>query len=290
MASRISVWMKGHPLVAYFVLAYALTWLVQLPLILSAQGLLHMRIPPGLHFLASIGPILAAFIVTGITGGAAGIRKLLGRMSRWRVGIGWVLIALFSPAALFLIAVVILWISSGVWPGFSQFGHVAGLPQLGWLAGWVFHTLTFGFGEETGWRGFALPRLQRGRSALSATLILTVFWALWHLPLFFYKENYMDMGIGGAVGFFLGMLAGAIVLTWLYNSTNGSILMVALWHGAFNTAIAGAEGGIAAIVSTFIMVGAVIIVLVAKPANLSRSRKFVVPARGESRVRHPTTA
>ncbi len=236
-----------------------------------------MRLPPGLHFLASIGPILAAFIVTGMTSGAIGVRELIGRMSRWRVGIGWILIALFSPAALFLIAMVVLRIWSGVWPGFSQFGHIEELPQLGWLAGWAFHTLTFGFGEETGWRGFALPRLQRGRSALSATLILAVLWALWHLPLFFYKENYMNMGIGGASGFFFGMFAGAIVLTWLYNSTSGSVLMVAVWHGAFNTATASAEGGIAAVVSTFVMVAAVILVLVAKPANLSRSGKSIVP-------------
>lgn len=89
--------------------------------------------------------------------------------------------------------------------------------------------LTFGIGEETGWRGFALPRLQRGRSALSATIILWVFWALWHLPLFFYSYEASILP-----GFLIGLLAGAITLTWLYNSTSGTILLVALWHGTFN--------------------------------------------------------
>ncbi|MDZ7336120.1 MAG: CPBP family intramembrane metalloprotease [candidate division KSB1 bacterium] len=89
--------------------------------------------------------------------------------------------------------------------------------------------LTYGIGEETGWRGYALPRLQKNHSALSATVILWVFWALWHLSAFFYLYDPTIV-----IGFLLGVLAGAIVFTWLYNSTGGSILMVTLLHGVFN--------------------------------------------------------
>jgi membrane protease YdiL (CAAX protease family) len=275
MTSRISGWIKRHALVAYFVLAYAITWAIGILLVASVRGLLGVQIPPSVHFLAAYGPMLSALIVTGITGGAAGIRELVGRMFRWRVGVRWILIAL-SPVALYLIAVVILRVWSGVWPDFSRFGSTVEVTGLGWLAGWAFHTLTFGIGEETGWRGFALPRLQKGRSALSATLILSVFWGLWHVPMFFYKENYVGMGIPMVILWFVGMLCGAIVFTWLYNSTNGSILMVALWHGTYNAAVTATEPPIAAIVSTIVWIAAVVIVLVAKPANLSRSGKHTI--------------
>ncbi len=268
--------MKRHSLVAYFVLAYAITWAIGIPLAASAQGLLNVQIPPNVHFLLAYGPMLAAFIVTGIISGAAGIQELLGRMTRWRVGVGWFLIAAFSPVALFLFSAAIVRAIGGTWPDFSQFGNIEGFPQLGWLAAWIFWILTFGIGEETGWRGFALPRLQKGRSALSATLILSVFWALWHLPMFFYRPAYMNMGIAGIPMFYLSLLAGAIIFTWLYNSTGGSTLMVALWHGALNTGTPYSPGVIQMIFYTFIMVAAVIIVVVARPANLARSEKQTI--------------
>ncbi len=275
MTSRISGWIKRHELVAYFVLAYAITWAIGILLIASVRGLLGVQIPPSVHFLAAYGPMLSALIVTGVTGGAVGIRELVGRMFRWRVGMRWILIAL-SPLALYLIAAAMLRVWGGVWPDFSRFGSTVEVTGLGWLAGWAFHTLTFGIGEETGWRGFALPRLQKGRSALSATLILSVFWALWHVPMFFYKENYVGMGIPMVILWLVGLLCGAIVFTWLYNSTNGSVLMVALWHGTYNAAVTATEPAIAAIVSTIVWIAAVIIVLVAKPANLSRSGKHIL--------------
>jgi len=175
MTSRISNWMKRRSLVAYFVLACAITWAIGIPLAASVRGLLSVQIPPSVHFLAAYGPMLSAFIVVGVSGGPAGIRELVGRMTQWRVGLRWILIALFSPVALYLIAAVMLRVWSGSWPDFSRFGSTVEVTGLGWLAGWAFHTLTFGIGEETGWRGFALPRLQKGRSALSATFILSVF-------------------------------------------------------------------------------------------------------------------
>jgi membrane protease YdiL (CAAX protease family) len=127
--------------------------------------------------------------------------------------------------------------------------------------------LTFGLGEETGWRGFALPRLQRGRNALWATVILWVLWTLWHLPLFFYLYD-----VTVVAGLVVGLLAGAIVFTWLYNSSGGSILMTAVWHAAFNFAtgcIACKAGTAAAVLSTLVMVWAVVVVIWSKPATLS---------------------
>ena len=90
--------------------------------------------------------------------------------------------------------------------------------------------LTSGIGEEFGWRGFALHRLQRTHSAVTSSLLVAIAWAGWHLPLFFYIPSYTAMGVRVLPGFFLGLFAGSIVLTWLYNSSGGSVLAAALWH------------------------------------------------------------
>lgn len=267
------MFIRKHPLATYFGLAYAITWIIHIPLALSAQGLLDVTLPAGLHFLGAYGPMLAAFIVTGITRGTPGLRDLLGRMSRWHVGIGWLFIAVFSPAVLFLVSAVIVRAWIGAWPDFGQFGHISEFPTLGWFAGWIVWTLTFGLGEETGWRGFALSHLQRNQSARSATLILGVLWALWHLPQFFYN---FDMTSFGVIAFTVSILSGALLLTWLYNSTRGSVLVTTLWHGAFNTAIAGAQGVMVSLVNALVILVAVLIAQWAGPEDLSLVGKHTV--------------
>lgn len=257
---------KRHPLLMFFILAYAISWAIEIPLALRAQGVIHVPIPFGVHYLAAYGPMLAAIIVTGRTGGKEGLRELWGRMLKWRVRPMWWLVAL-APLVLYALLAVALRLAQGQWPDLAALGQIDFLPNLG-AGSLLVWFLTFGLGEETGWRGYALPRLQRGRSALSATAILWVFWALWHLPLFFYLYDVTII-----VGFLLGLLAGAITFTWLYNSTGGSILLVAVWHGAFNfvTGCAACKTGIAAaVVSTLVMVWAVVVVVWFKPATLSR--------------------
>jgi len=103
--------------------------------------------------------------------------------------------------------------------------------------------------------------------------VLWVFWALWHLPMFAYKENFLAMGPFDIMGWLVGMLSGAFLLTWLYNSTGGSILMVALWHGTYNATVSATEPLIAAIVSALVIFAAVLIARVAGPENLSSTGK-----------------
>ncbi len=246
-----------------------------MPLALSAQDLLHFRISEYWHFLGALGPIGAAFIVTAIANGNAGISEFLGRMVRWKVGIVWFVVSAFSPFALFLLSVLILRIFGNSWPDFGKLmsGEYA---TLAWIGGSLLSAIAYGVGEEAGWRGFALPRLQQGRSALWATFILSVFWAIWHIPMFFYR---FEFGIGQAVGFFIGLLAGAIWLTFLYNSTGGSTLMVTLWHTSWNLVnifglVVSVE--VVSIMSAMVMVAAIIIVIVARPAQLSRYGKHTI--------------
>ena len=138
--------------------------------------------------------------------------------------------------------------------------------------------LTFGVGEEIGWRGYALPRLQKNHNALTATLILGAVWAFWHLPAFFYRETYMAMGVAAGLPLlFMSILAASIVFTWIYNGTRGSLLMVILFHALFDFLSVSKAGGdsVATIMSVVVTVWAVLVVILFKPTNLSREQKQI---------------
>jgi membrane protease YdiL (CAAX protease family) len=265
-----------HPLLSFFVLAYAFSWAAELPLVASAQGWTQRPAPFAFHYLGAYGPLLAAFVTLGLTDGSAGIRRLLGRMVHWRVRPVWWLVAI-SPLVLYGLSAVALRVLRGAWIDVSVLGRVNYLPDLGLgaLALWI---LNSGVGEETGWRGYALPRLQRGRSALSASLILAMFWVGWHVPAFLYLPTYMQLGFAVLPMFALGIAAGAVFLTWLYNGSQGSLLMAILWHGTFNYVTASPHGDqtVAAIVSAVPIVWAVVVILVWKPATLSPAGKEVL--------------
>lgn len=269
--SEITAGLKKRPLAGFYLLACGLSWAIQVPLALQAQGLIRSSIPFSTHYLSAFGPMLAAWIVTLIIAGPGGWKELLGKMTKVRLPARWWLWAV-SPLLLYLAAALAVMLLSGRAPVFHDLGKVDFLPDLGagTLFLWVF---TFGFGEETGWRGFALPRLQRGRSALTATLILWGLWALWHSPLFFYAYDLATLP-----GFLIGLLAGAVTLTWLYNST-GSIWIAALFHGTFNftTACTACKSGIASpLISAAVMAWAVLIVIRYKPAKLSAQQRLMI--------------
>jgi membrane protease YdiL (CAAX protease family) len=254
----------NRDLALYFIVAYAISWAIGIPLALAHQGITPPILPPWSHYLIAYGPMLSALLVTLATRGREGVNALWIRLTNLRLGAIWWLIAL-SPLIIGLIVALGMNALAGASITFAQLGEVHFLPPLGIgaLFLWLF---TFGIGEEIGWRGFALPRLQRGHNALTATAILAGLWALWHLPQYFYL---FDPSI--AVGWAIGLFAGAIVFTWLFNSTGGSILIVAVWHGCFNyiTASTAGNGVLAAVVSTIVMVWAVVVVFLYKPGNLS---------------------
>jgi membrane protease YdiL (CAAX protease family) len=158
----------------------------------------------------------------------------------------------------------------GAWPAYADLAQANNLPALGLPLTFLVHTLTFGIGEETGWRAFALPHLQEGRSAGRATALLFTGWAVWHVPSFFENPSFAEMDLLTVVGWLIGLALGAVFLTWLYNSTGGSMFTLLLWHGLFNTVTASqaAPGVIAAVVSTGVMVIAVAALLLAGPAEL----------------------
>lgn len=276
MASQIITFTKKHSLVIFFVLAFALSWLIWLPQLASVQGFLDKPVSPYLHLVGGFGPMFAAMIVTGITAGRMGIRELVGRMFRRRVSIVWHLIVWFGPVLMFGISALIVRVTSGVWPDLGRFGQTTEYPQMALLVYWVVNMI-YGWGEETGWRGFALPRLQKRYNAFVATLILSIFWALWHLPVFWFVDGFMKMGLGGAMGWFFSLFLGAVLMTWLYNSTQGSILIVAMFHGTVNIVFnSPVSGDFATMMGMLMTLWGIAVLFIYKPAALSCSGKHVL--------------
>jgi uncharacterized protein len=130
MANSVSTWMKRRSLVTYFILAYAFSWAVEIPLALKAQGLSQARIPFSVHYLAGYGPMLSAIIVTWLTGGVGGLRELIGRILKWRIQPMWWLVAV-SPLAVYVIVALVLGLIQGKPLGLGMLGQVDFLPDIG---------------------------------------------------------------------------------------------------------------------------------------------------------------
>jgi uncharacterized protein len=257
--SYLASLIRRHPLVSFFVLAYALSWW---PAILYALDLLPQPI-------VGFGPFLAALVVLALTSGKSGIVGLLRRMVRWRMAPVWYAVALLLPVAIALAAAafnVMLGaqapssVELGGWTGlFSTFFILLLIPGLG------------GTWEEPGWRGYALPRLQVSRSALFASLILWVGLIVWHLPLMIVGEIHRS-----DVVFLLGFV---IVFNWVFNNANGSVLIIMIMH-AMNNTISGSFfgpmfSGADSVRQSWLYAAlwcavAIVVVVVAGPKHLSR--------------------
>jgi membrane protease YdiL (CAAX protease family) len=229
-----------HPLISFFVMAYAFSWIVWSPWVLSEDGvgLLPFELSgatSGLLNAAAIllGPTLSGFIMTGITEGRVGVRRLLHRIVLWRVGLRWYLVALIGIPVVMALGTVIL------------AGGLASLLGLGpgyvltYLSTYVLVVILGGpLFEEPGWRGFALPRLQPLHGPLVGTLILGLLWALWHLPEFLVPSWVEAMGGSGfldIIKFVVTAIAFAIVITWVFNHTHASVFMAILVHASIDT-------------------------------------------------------
>ena len=207
---------RRHPLITFFVLTYALTW---------------WAVPFG-GFIPT-GPLLAALIVIPITQGLSGLRDLGSRMIRWRVGWYWYVVAIGLPLAVLLVAVALNVALGAGAPSLAQLGPLSSLIMV--FAVRLINPLDGPMGEEPGWRGFALPRLQADRSPLVATLILAVLVTIWHVPLFFLEGGLQPFQPSIVLGGVLGPFAFTFVATWLFNNTGGSVLMTLVMHAAEGT-------------------------------------------------------
>jgi membrane protease YdiL (CAAX protease family) len=270
---------RNGAILLYVIIGYGFTWTVWLPYVAAARR--GDPLPsPFLYYVAAFGPLLAAVAAEAVERGPSGIGDLLHRLVDWRRPGRWIAVALLSPLVLPPLAALAVAGARHGWPDWAQFGVTSRAPGLGPFATWLLMTASFGVGEETGWRGFLLPRLQANRSALSATGWLTLIWAGWHLPAFFFREGYVGLGAAGIVGFLLGLAAGAVVLTALYNASDGSILVVALWHGSWNWVATsdGLQGPWVAAMTAINMVAAPVLIWLLGPRNLALRPRPIVSA------------
>src|SRR5215203_2300396 len=267
MMSRLSSAVKRHPLITFFVLTYALSWAFEIPLVVQHDGI------PGiqgliLNLLAANVPSVLAIVLTAMVLGRGSLRKLLGRLLIWRVNPLWYLVVL-GPAALAGGVVALNTLLGG--PPMS-----VGVPLLTVVIMLAFSIFPgSALGEEIGWRGYALPRLQAGRSALSASLILGLIWGFYHLPLYFTGQAGRPLSLFPL--FVVATIALSVVITWMYNSTGGSLLLVVLLHATFNLPLTiliaplGSQETLAfSLYVGLLVVAAIVVVIWAGPAHLSR--------------------
>lgn len=236
----------------FIALTYLFSWGWWIPM--AVAGIV---VEPGqgwpTHLPGLLGPALAAVLVTAVADGRPGLADLWARIIRWRVGWVWYLIVA-GTAALALIPLAL----GSAQP--ADLGTYSGAPIAG-LAVLAYVLLVNGFGEEIGWRGFLADHLLDRRSRAFTSVVVWPVWAFWHLPLFWVVGNLRELGVGGTIGWIVGIGAGSVLLTWMYQASGRSILIVALWHTAFNlaTATKASAGVAAAAASTVVIVASVVL-------------------------------
>jgi uncharacterized protein len=219
---------QRFPVAALVILTFALTWLFEIPMVLDARGDLPFAFPFWGVILMGWMPGIAATLVAGATGGRAAVSKLFSRVLIWRVGWPWYLLVIGGTAAIWLSSVLLNPLIGGSGLQVPEF-------SIELLIGLIiqFVLLFLVNSEELVWRGSMLPRLQARWNALHASVVIGVFEGLFHLPLFFKPDS--DQAATGLPVFVLGSIAGAIIFSWLFNNTSGSLLLVQLFHIFANT-------------------------------------------------------
>ncbi len=224
MNTTFANWIKKHQLLAFF----GLTFLIMYTILFTTA---YVN-PSWFHewslvwFLSIFSPTWGALIVSWIIGGWSEVKRLLSGFTRWDVGIRWYLATLFlflGPLIIGLIYVAL----GNPHPGLNQELTIWGVTgQL------IFNVFSGPVSEEAGWRGFALPRLQEKFNALVSSILLGTLWACWHIPLFFIPGSDQQSIL---FPIYLALnIAFAIYMTWLYNNTNGSLLITTLAHFCIN--------------------------------------------------------
>ncbi|MBI5963205.1 MAG: CPBP family intramembrane metalloprotease [Chloroflexi bacterium] len=221
---------KQKPFLFFLLFTFVFSWIT---------GFSSVIVPgkfEGLAFLSGFGPAVGALIVVGIVEGSDGIKKLIQSLFQWKIRIVWYFVVLLGPALTMAIAVLFynMFAREGSAPNFN--GRLSDLPQHILIIGAVFLFTMFGiWGEEIGWRGFALPKLQKAYHPVLASLILGAIWAIWHLPLFFTEGS--PQAQMGMPYFFFATLGYSILYSWIYNGTKESLFMIWLLHSANNATV-----------------------------------------------------
>lgn len=247
--------LRKWPLASYCVLAYGLSWIAAIPLVLHGLGRSTWHPPEWYDPLIAFGPGIAAVLVMAGLGGACGAREFIARCFDPRIPASAWILAVASPIAIFALAFIVMRVYTGAWPVLK----ISDVAHAWWLAP-VYAALS-GPGEEPGWRGFALTRLLERYPRFRSTVLLTLLWVPWHLPMFIYRG---DFGLAGLAAFSMALFFGSIWLTQIQIVAGGMPFAAIAWHTVWNflasTARAHAPSPFP-LMTTCILVGAVIILV-----------------------------
>ena len=287
----MSNFIKKYAIASYYILALILG--------VGITYLVVMRVlPAGLILLAATSASIAGIIITGIADGREGLKLLFGRLLIWRVGIVYWLFAVLFLGVAVLVGLLLNPLFGGEKADFSNMQPLYQIVPM-----FLMFIITAGLGEELGWTGFLTPRLQARYSALVSSLIRGVLWGFWHFPLFIFSgldhPSLADFPYSGWVsqkGFLIAM--GAFILfnqipwsifyTWIFNSTRGSLLLVAILHGSevwvaywwLSTGVDANNFDNYWAYGVVMVVTAVVIVLAAGAKNLSRKHERIKHQEG----------
>jgi membrane protease YdiL (CAAX protease family) len=225
--TTIKAFIKKHPLPTYFALTFAISW-----------GAILIVVGPGgipittdqvvmLGMATLLGPSVAGILLTGLASGRVGLRELLSRLLRWRVGARWYAVALLTaPLSATAVLLALSLLSPEFLPGIFAADDKATLLLMGIAGG-----LVVGFFEELGWTGFAIPRLRQRYGVLTTGLIVGLLWGAWHFIMFWESDSF-----SGALPLalllarlFSWLPAYRVLMVWVYDRTK-SLLVAMLMH------------------------------------------------------------
>jgi len=221
----MKAFIKRYQISLFFLLTFVLSWFPW-----------YAGIAPE---VMTMGPSIAAFIIVIILGGKRWFVDFLRPFGRWRVNWRWWVIAIIGPAILYLVGLGVYLLMGGEAPPFIMIREEINLIPL-YLVMVVLMPWNGPVGEEFGWRGYALPKLQNKYGPLIASLVIGTIWGIWHLPSFFAPQGVIGaitatVGMVFIVPYTLGTIANSVFMTWLYNKSKASALIAGIvWHAAIN--------------------------------------------------------
>src|SRR5215213_11766781 len=238
----IKALVKSHPVVSYFALVFAISWGGVLTVVGVGPGGFpgtkeqSEMLFPFVYLAMLVGPSVTGIVLTGLLYGRSGLRELLSRLLKWRVGARWQAVAILTAPLLYIAVLLVLALASPVFlPSIFVSDEKPTLLLFGIAVG-----LGAGFFEELGWTGFAVPTLLRLRHGVLGTgLIVGLLWGAWHLlqiswvsgsysaalPLALFLPQYIFSAVAQLTAF-------RVLMVWVYDRTNGSLLVATLMHAS----------------------------------------------------------
>jgi membrane protease YdiL (CAAX protease family) len=273
---------RAHPFSAYLVTAFAFSWSDWLTLFASGERVTFGRLPTDMAGMA--GPAFAAFAVTAIGRGEAGLKELGLRVVRLPLRSPWLWVLAPSPLWILLGTLAVLAALGLPVPAAELFARYPGVPALPLYSVFDIVLLGVGFGQEIGWRGLALPRLQARHGPLGGALLSALPWGAWLLPLLLVNNAWREVG-GGALVPLAAMgallLASSVLLAFVVARTGGSLAAAAFWHASLRmaTGTEGSQGLVGTAVSGVVVLGALLVVAAEFRAR-RRGRTLLEPLPG----------